>query len=170
MWWTNKDLGSNTSPLVLHSGYSIDRITFATPPHNCSFLKPKKSTKLNKQSFQNRLCKYINNIIIYPAIDKSDNLFLDQLSQIMEMKFNMIHLTMCNKIIGDLDCTLIIIVKNSWGFDRKLEITQEFSDPKNFHASINSTMILSFSGWQRDNLFFSKRTIAKDHHWSGTQN
>ena len=65
------------------------------------------------------------------VIEKSDNLFLDQLSQIMEMKFNMLHLTMCNRIIDDLDCTLIATVKKNRGFNRKLDLTQELSYPNN---------------------------------------
>ena len=85
-------------------------------------------------------------MIIYPTINKSDNLFLDQLSEIMERKFNMIRLTLCNRIIGDLDCTLIVIVKNNRGFDRKPKITEEFSDPKSLHANIDNTMILNISG------------------------
>ena len=65
----------------------------------------------------------------------------------------------------DLDYTLIVIVKNIWGFDRKPKLTQELLDPNTHHASINNTMILSFIGWQWDKLKFlripDQRIITK---------
>ena len=49
----------------------------------------------------------------------------------MAMKFNMIHLTMCIRIINSLDCTFIVIVKNIWGFNKKLKLAQELAIPNN---------------------------------------
>ena len=69
------------------------------------------------------LCKDIINLIIYPTIDKNGNLLLDQLSQITEMKFNMLHLTMCNMIVDDLDCILIVTLKNGQGLEKKPKLT-----------------------------------------------
>ena len=118
------------------------------------------------------LCKDINNLIIYLTIDKCDNLLLNQLSQVMLVNFNMLHLSMCNMIINYLYCTLIVIVKNSRGFDRKPKLTQELLDPNNLSASIDNTMILSFSSRQRDNLRFLRgpdqgsKTKAKNESWS----
>ena len=70
------------------------------------------------------------------------------------MKLNMLHFTICNKIISDLDCTLIVSMKNSWGFDREPDFTQELLDPNNVCANSKNTMIFWFSNRQRDNLLF----------------
>ena len=64
----------------------------------------------------------------------------------MAMKFNILHLVVCNKIIDDLDDTLIVTVKNSQGFDRKPKLTQGLLNPYGLSTSINYTMILSFRG------------------------
>ena len=144
MWWTNETCGSHTPLSTQHPRDLGGGITYGHPPPNCSFLKPKQSMKLNKLFVWNRLPKYINDLIIYPTIGKSDNLLLNQLSQVIAMNFNMLHLTVCNRIINDLNCTLIIIMNNSWGLNRKPDLSQELSDPKILSTSINDTMILSF--------------------------
>ena len=72
----------------------------------------------------------------------------------MEMKLNMLQLNVCNKIVSNLNCTFIVIVKNKLGFDRKPEIAQKLLDPNNLSASIDNTMILYFSSWQRDDFLF----------------
>ena len=84
-------------------------------------------------------------MIISPTINKCDNPLLDQLSQIMAMKFNMLHLIMCNRIISKLDCILTIIVKKSQGFVRKHELTQKLLAPKALSANTKNTMIVCFS-------------------------
>ena len=67
----------------------------------------------------------------------------------MEMKYSMLHLTMCNEVFNDLNCTLIITMNNSWGFDRKLNLFEEFLDPNSLSTNINGTMILIFNSRQR---------------------
>ena len=84
-------------------------------------------------------------MIIFPTINKSDNLLLNDLSQVISMKFNMLHFTMCNRIISNLDYTLIAIVKNNRGFDREPELTQGLLDPYSLNANINNTMPFFFS-------------------------
>ena len=73
------------------------------------------------------------------------NLLFYHLSQIMALKVKMIHLTICNKIISDLDCSLIVTINNNQGCDREPKLTQEFLDTNNLCASINNTIILNFN-------------------------
>ena len=158
MWWTNKDF----VPTPPHQHRTLDiyevELRLHTPP-NFNFLKPKKSTKLNKLHFWKRINKYVGNLIICPTINKGDNLLLDQLSQIMAMKFNMLHPTLCNRIVNNLDFTLIVKMKNIQGFDWKLDLTQELSNSNILICNINNTMVLYFSCRQRDNLH-----LIFDHH------
>ena len=136
------------NPPIITSLWRFRRWNYIfTSPLNCSFMKPNQSKKVNKLHFWKRLHKDISNLIVFLALKKCDNLLLDQLSQIREMKFNMLHLTMCNRIVSDLDCTFIVTVKNNWCFERKLDLTQELSNPENLSSSINSTMKHWFSHW-----------------------
>jgi hypothetical protein len=121
--------------------------------------------KLNKLSFQKRLHTDINELIIYPAINKSDNLFLNRLSQVMGMKLNMLHLTMCNRIFNNLNCTFISIMSNTRGFNRKTELTKEILNLDDLSTNINYTTILNFHCRQRDYLLF----LTRPYQWSRTE-
>ena len=72
------------------------------------------------------------------------------------MKFNILHLTMCNRIINNLDCNLIVTMKNNQGFNKKPEVTKELSDTNNLNPNINKTTILYFNCEQRDTLLFHR--------------
>lgn len=100
------------------------KLCLHTPP-NCSLLNPKQWPKLRKLSFQNKFGKYISNLIINSTTNKCDNVLMHQLSHIMIVKFNVLHITMRNRIIDHLCSTLIIIIKNGRGYDREAKFFQE---------------------------------------------
>ena len=43
----------------------------------------------------------------------------------MGMKFNVLRLTVCDKIISDLNYNLIVTINNSQGFNKKPNLTQK---------------------------------------------
>ena len=155
MWWTYITFGSNTAPSTQHS---IDSgggtMSFEHPPHNCSCLTHKNSLKFNKLSFWQNLCKYINNLIIFSKINKWDNILMYQLSQIMNMKFNMIHLSMGNKIINNFNNNLIITVNNNGVLNRKTKLIKKLMNPKCICTYIGNSMILNFYSWKKCYLLF----------------
>ena len=115
----------------------------------------------------------ITYFIIYLAINKSANLFLNHLSQVMTINFDMLHLTMCNKIIINLNCTCIVTMCNSQGLDRKPDLSREIMNPNGLSTYIMCTRILSFHSQQRNYLLFHgwpdqcARTKMKDNSKSG---
>ena len=56
----------------------------------------------------------------------------------MEMEFNMLHFTMCNRILSDLDCSLIVEVKNN-DTPRNIQILANCGD----HLSSQEEKILT---------------------------
>ena len=50
-------------------------------------------------------------------------MLMDQLPQIMSMKLDVLHFSMCNKIVSNLNCTLIITINNNWILDKKTKQT-----------------------------------------------
>jgi hypothetical protein len=97
-------------------------------------------------------------MIINFSIDKSDNLVLNQLSQVVRMKFDMLHFVVCNEIMSKLNCTMIVAVKKIRGLDRKPMFTRDMVNQNILCTYINDAMILSFHSRKRDYLFFSYTT------------
>jgi hypothetical protein len=96
-------------------------------------------------------------MIINAAIDKSENLLLNQLSQVVNMKFDMLHFTVWNTIIRNLNCTLIVTIERSRGLKKKPKFIQEFANPNYLCTCINAATIINFNIRQRDNLLFFAR-------------
>lgn len=128
-----------------------------TSPHNCSFLKPKQRTKLNKLFFQKSLHKYIkqfdhlshNKQVWQPSLASTN------LSNGNEVQHASSYCMQPNNQWRGLH----FVMKNSRGFNRKLELTQEFSSLISFSASIDNTTILRFNHRQREkNCFLEDQT------------
>ena len=72
----------------------------------------------------------------------------------MNMKLDMLHISMSNMIINNLNNSLIITVNNSRGLNKKSNLFMNLSDPKYLSSYIDNTMILGFYGRKRDYLMF----------------
>jgi hypothetical protein len=85
--------------------------------------------------------KYINKLIIYYAIFKGDNVFMNQMSQMVSMELNMFDLTMGNIIVNNLYDTLVITVDCSRGMKRKAKFSQKLGNPYFFIIGLNNATI-----------------------------
>ena len=72
----------------------------------------------------------------------------------MCMKLDVLHLTICNITVGNLNCTSIVTIDSIWGLNRKPKLTQELLNPNYLDTCINITLILSFYSWEGDYLMF----------------
>jgi hypothetical protein len=124
--------------------------------------------ELDKSSFNLRFSEYIKNLIICSAIFKRDNVLMNQLSQIVSMDLNMLHITLGNMIVNNLYGIVIIIVYCSRGMNMKAKFTQKLEDPDCFSIFLNDAMIFGFCSRQGEYLMFiarpHQRSSAKEKH------
>jgi hypothetical protein len=71
----------------------------------------------------------------------------------MEMKFHWIHLVMCNRILCNMYCTLIVTIYHSWCFEWKTKFTHDMLNPYHLYANIHYTIILYLYVSKRDRFF-----------------
>ena len=72
----------------------------------------------------------------------------------MNMEFNMLHLSMINMIISDLKITLIIIVDNSIGLNKKSKIIEKMTNANSLSSYIEIIVILGLYSLKRDYLLY----------------
>ena len=76
------------------------------------------------------------------------------MSHIMNMELKMIHLSMSNNIINELNSTLVITVNNGKGMNKKPKLIKKMTDPNFLCSCIECTMILRLCNQKGDYLLF----------------
>jgi hypothetical protein len=69
---------------------------------------------------------------------------MNQLSQIVSMKLNMLHLTVGNMIVRNLYNTLVIKIYCSRGLNRKAKFSEKLANTNCVSTCLNDAMIFYF--------------------------
>jgi hypothetical protein len=84
------------------------------------------------------------------------------------MGLNTLHLTVGNRVVNNLNGTLIVIVKCSRGLYKKYKFTQKLANPYCLCTYMNDAMIFDLCSQQRDYLMFlaqpNQRSSAEAKH------